>query len=90
VAIVWDLEKLRTNIEKHGVRFPDAGTVLEDPRSITISDCESDPDEERLVTLGSNASGRVLVVVYTWRGGDIRLISARPAEPHEREEYENQ
>jgi uncharacterized DUF497 family protein len=90
VAIVWDLEKLKANIEKHGVRLPDAVTVLEDPRSITISDYESDPDEERLVTLGSNASGRVLVVAYTWRGGDIRLISARPAEPHERKEYENQ
>jgi len=31
-----------------------------------------------------------LVVVYTWRGEDIRLISARRAEPHEREVYENQ
>ena len=90
MAIVWDLDKLKANIEKHGIRFSDAVPVLEDPRSMTISDYESDPDEERLVTLGSDASGRVLVVVYTWRGGDIRLISARPAEPHERKEYENQ
>jgi uncharacterized DUF497 family protein len=29
-----------------------------------------------------------LVVVYTWRGENIRIISARPAEPYEREEYE--
>jgi len=28
--------------------------------------------------------------VYTWRGDKIRIISARPAEPHEREEYEAQ
>ena len=34
--------------------------------------------------------GRILVVVYTWRGEDIRLISARCAEPHEREAYEKQ
>jgi uncharacterized DUF497 family protein len=34
------------------------------------------------------ATGRLLVVVYTWRGENIRIISARPAEPHEREEYE--
>jgi uncharacterized DUF497 family protein len=32
--------------------------------------------------------GRLLVVVYTWRGENIRIISARPAEPHERKEYE--
>jgi uncharacterized DUF497 family protein len=34
------------------------------------------------------AMGRLLVVVYTWRGENIRIISARPAEAHEREQYE--
>jgi uncharacterized DUF497 family protein len=34
--------------------------------------------------------GRLLVVVYTWRGENIRIISARPAESHEREQYEAQ
>jgi uncharacterized DUF497 family protein len=34
------------------------------------------------------ASGRLLVVVYSYRGENIRIISARLAEPHEREEYE--
>jgi uncharacterized DUF497 family protein len=34
------------------------------------------------------ATGHVLVVVYTWRGKNVRIISARPAEAHEREEYE--
>jgi uncharacterized DUF497 family protein len=34
------------------------------------------------------AAARLLVVVYTWRGENIRIISARPAEAHEREEYE--
>jgi uncharacterized DUF497 family protein len=38
----------------------------------------------------ADAAGRILVVVYTWRGDDIRLISARLAEPHEREAYEKQ
>jgi uncharacterized DUF497 family protein len=53
-------------------------------------DYESDLSEERFVTLGSDASGGILVVVFTWRGDDIRLISARPANPHERQKYENQ
>lgn len=34
------------------------------------------------------AWGRLLVVVYTWRGENVRIIFARPAEAHEREEYE--
>jgi len=32
--------------------------------------------------------GRLLVVAYHYRGeNEIRLISARPAEPHERRTY---
>ena len=68
--------------------MPEAIPVFDDPNAITIVDDESDPIEQRFVTLGIGASGRLLVVVYTWRGGAVRIISARPAEPHEREEYE--
>ena len=32
--------------------------------------------------------GRVLVVTYTYRGSNIRIISTRVAEPHERTQYE--
>jgi uncharacterized protein len=87
VAVVWDPDKARRNLMKHGVRFADAALVLEDPYGITITDHESDPAEERFVTLGADAGGRLLVVVYTYRGEDIRLISARPAKPHERKDY---
>jgi len=87
VEIVWDPAKARQNLRKHGVRFADAVMVLDDTYAITISDSESEPAEARWVTLGADAQGRVLVVVYTYRGEDLRLISARPAEPRERKEY---
>ncbi len=90
MAVAWDPEKARQNLRKHGVRFADAILVLEDPYAVTISDHESEPSEMRWVTLGADAQGRVLVVVYTYRGEDVRLISARLAEPHERKEYETQ
>jgi uncharacterized protein len=90
MEIVWDSEKAAQNVSKHGVRFADAVLVLEDPYAVTIADDESSPDESRWVTLGADALGRVLVVVYAYRGEDIRLISARCAEPHERKEYEGQ
>jgi uncharacterized DUF497 family protein len=82
--------KATSNVAKHGVRFADAALVFEDPLAVTVIDDESDPIEKRFVILGADAAGRILVVVYSWRGDDIRLISARRAEPHEREEYENQ
>jgi uncharacterized DUF497 family protein len=33
--------------------------------------------EQRFATMGMDALGRALVVVYTWRGERVRLISAR-------------
>ena len=90
MAVVWDPEKAKQNFRKHGVRFADAELVLEDPYAVTIEDHEYEPAEVRWVTLGADAQGRVLVVVYTYRGEDMRLISARMAEPHERKEYETQ
>jgi hypothetical protein len=89
VGFEWDEEsKAGINFLKHGVRMPEAVPVLDDPYAITITDDESDPAERRFVTLGMGATGRLLVVVYTWRGEGIRIISVRPAEAHEREEYE--
>jgi uncharacterized DUF497 family protein len=41
-----------------------------------------------MTNLIPGAFGRLLVVVYTWRGENIRIISVRLAEAHEREEYE--
>jgi len=90
VAVLWDPGKAASNAAKHGIRFADAALVFDDPVAITIVDDESDPTEQRFVILGADAAGRMLVVVYSWRGDDIRVISARRAEPHEREEYEKQ
>jgi uncharacterized DUF497 family protein len=45
--------------------------------------------EQRFGTVGMDALGRILVVVYTWRGERVRLISARPATPAERKRYES-
>ena len=81
----WDPKKAQTNLKKHGVKFADAVTVLQDSAAVTLPD--DDPDEERLLTLGMDALGRILVVVYTWRGDSIRIISARRATRSEREQY---
>ena len=69
------------------IDFADAATVLHDQQAVTIPDGRSD-EEERFVTLGMDALGRVLVVVYTWRRNRPRLISARTATRPERRQYE--
>ena len=84
--VEWDPEKAESNLKKHGVRFADAYSVLEDPRALTIDDPH--PAEHRQRTLGLDALGRVLVVSYTWRGDSLRIISVRKATPSERRQYE--
>jgi uncharacterized DUF497 family protein len=82
----WDERKAQVNRRKHGVSFADSVAVFEDDWAITIPD--DHPDEERFVTIGRDLLGRILVVVYTWRGDDIRIISARKVTRREREQYE--
>jgi uncharacterized protein len=69
------------------VSFPDAEVVLYDPNGITRED-ESSEGEQRFVTVGLDALARVLVVVYTYRGDTIRMISARKATRNEVRTYE--
>ena len=81
----WDPDKARANLQKHGISFADAVTVFSDERALTIED--DDPSEERFVTLGMDAIGRILIVVYTYREEGIRIISARNATARERKQY---
>jgi uncharacterized DUF497 family protein len=83
----WDAEKAAANLRKHGVDFADAETALRDEMAMTQPD--DDPEGERFVTLGTDALGRLLVVVYEWRDDDVRLISARKATRAERRQYED-
>jgi hypothetical protein len=82
MQVEWDPGKARLNVRKHGVAFADAVNALEDESALTVRDPFSG-DEERLVTLGLDAFSRVLMVVFTWRGERVRLISARKASKRE-------
>lgn len=81
----WDERKARTNLRRHKVDFADATSVFEDDRAVTVTD--ETTDEERYSTIGLDALGRELVVIYTLRGTRIRIISARRASRSERAEY---
>jgi hypothetical protein len=85
MEIEWDSKKAIFNLKKHGVDFADAVTVLEDERAINIS--EDYPDEERFIAIGIDSFNRILVVVYTWRGTRICIISARKVTAKEIKQY---
>jgi uncharacterized DUF497 family protein len=82
----WDKNKAASNLQKHGIEFADAVSVFSDDLAMTIPDNRF--DEDRFVTIGMDAFDRILVVVFTLRGEDIRLISARLADRRERKQYQ--
>ena len=82
----FDPVKARSNLRKHGVSFAHAEQALRDEIAFTVEDPEAS-GEQRFITLGMDALGRVLVVVHTQRGERTRVISARKASRGESEQY---
>ena len=82
----WDPHKADSNRLKHGVSFQEAASALGDPLSITYHDPDHSATEHRFITVGMSQSGQVLMVAYTDRGDNIRIISARRTTRQERKQ----
>jgi uncharacterized DUF497 family protein len=85
----WDEAKAEANEQKHGVSFAEAMTVFSDALSLTGYDPDHSDGEDRYITIGLSATGRLLIVSHTDRGERIRIISAREASRHEQKDYED-
>ena len=85
----WNTQKAKDNLKKHSVSFDEAKTVFSDFFSLTISDPLHSESEDRLITIEYSDKQKLLVVVHTETGDDIRIISARKATPHERRTYQS-
>ncbi len=89
----WDPRKASSNSRKHGITFEEAVAVFKDPMALSIYELDdSDPDEDRWVTLGLIDGQHYLVVVHTYQASKhsttIRMISARRATRQEIKQYE--
>jgi uncharacterized protein len=87
MSVEYDRAKAVRNFKEHGVSFADAEGVFYDPLALHRPDPDADADE-RFVAMGLGATGDILMVIYTLRGQDVRLISARRATRQEVKEYE--
>ena len=83
----WDEAKSVANEGKHGISFLQAAQIFRGP-ILKQPDDRKDYGEQRVIALGAH-DGNVLCVVFTERDGDLRLISARKASKHEREQYQS-
>ena len=83
-----DPAKAASNLRKHGVSFADAESVLQDPLAVTVEDPDAE-GEQRFISIGLGSAGELLVVVWTKRDDECRVISARRATRKERKQYED-
>jgi len=89
VRFEWDERKATANRGKHGISLALAITAFDDPFAFIAPDAaHSTPREERRWLIGESDVG-VLVVVFTIRhpGNVYGIISARPANRKERQQY---
>lgn len=83
--VTFDPTKARTNLRKHRVRFSDCRIALDDPMGHTTEDWSE--GEQRFITLGMDGIGQIVVVTWTDRHQQVRIISARKASAGEARHY---
>jgi len=84
----WDPAKAADNLTKHGISFNEAATTFQDPLARIHDDPDHSSSEHREIIVGHSSQGRLLMVSFTDRGSNIRLISARSVTRRERRDYE--
>jgi uncharacterized DUF497 family protein len=84
----WDEVKAITNLQKHGIRFDECLSVFQDVDASIIPDVKHSQIEEREIIIGQVLTIGIILVVFTKRGSNIRVISARKASKNERKFYE--
>ena len=71
----WDGEKAQANVKKHAVVFAEATATFGDPFQVSISDPDHSIGEQRFLSKGMPAAGRILVVSYVEHSNNrIRII----------------
>lgn len=84
--VVWDPDKAKSNLLKHGIDFADAAVSLEDPNALTIIDKEA--VEMRFKTLALCPDANILLIVHAEQDKNtIRIVSARRANRNEEQQY---
>jgi len=85
----WNDNKAESNALKHGITFEEAVTVFADPYLLFTEDSKHSQGEEREWAIGEAENSSIVVVVFTMRGKQIRIISARKATKKECQRYES-
>ena len=84
----WDAGNQDKNYIRHNVTNGECEEVFFDPHKRLLGGPIHCGQEERRILLGRTKGHRILFIVFTQRGGKIRVISARDLSKKERQLYE--
>ncbi len=82
----WDPAKNDSNLAKHGMSFVAASQIFDDPRHVVLDSTKPGNGERRYKAVGI-IGDKLFTVIFTERGANCRIISARRSRPDERREY---
>ena len=82
----WDEVKNRANVRKHKIDFADVPAMFDGPMCVA-PDIRHDYGEDRMVGIGILHGAAVVAVFIEHEENTTRIISARKATRHEREEF---
>lgn len=85
MKLEWDDAKRSATLSERGLDFSDAEFIFTG-RCVTMPDQRKDYGEVRYLTFGE-LQERVVVICWTWRGENLRVISMRKANEREIQAY---
>jgi uncharacterized protein len=80
----WDETKRRRVLDERGLDFIDGAAAFDGRPLLTVP--ARHESEERWLSIGE-IEGRIVAVVWTWRGDNIRIITMRRARDEETKRY---
>jgi uncharacterized DUF497 family protein len=87
LLFIWDDNKNKINLERHGISFETAILVFKDPNLVKMFDREHSDVEDRWNIIGIVENVVLFVVETEITDNLIRIISARKANTQEKEIY---
>lgn len=91
ILFEWSATKAANNLRRHGVSFEEAASAFDDESALIVPDEWHDDNEPREILIGYSENNRLLFISFVRRADDlIRIISARRANPEERQAYEEE
>lgn len=84
----WDKGNSDKNLVKHGVSDEEIEETFFDTKKRLFEDKTHSIGENRFILMGKTQLGRLLYIVYIFRNGKVRVISARDVNRKEKYIYE--